>query len=517
MGEAIQLAHSISDYLLVAESVWLPTDDGLQPHLRTQAVHHEKRRRWGSQLLQGLSNAGLYSWECNPKEMLLSLEKGEVGKIWTDIRLVRAIKSVAIGFNGKNGTETIRPGKEGAWITAALEGLHVISGCIMPMAPTSPEEIQTWIDLHESVAMLIQSADSLSDKMSLKDAVETRWAVRGLTTRLQMANGALQNVSPKDSDRDDGCILLDFTTPKLNARVSKLPFDIFPHCLPWQHKYYGYPAQDLALEFLQSIPFNFDTLTTRTGNSVIERRGTAWLGEDGIGALAYSGKLMKPAKLPDVVRKVMREIEQWCADQGQGKESTQILDLSPNSSIQFKWDGCASDLQYRELGQFLQPEPHNPNRLSTFFDCALCNHYPDGNAACKLHTDPEHGTHWHRTTAVISCGTTRGFAFRPISEPEMTTWSAWDDPFKNTVTKEKQQSDDKLAASTQLFPGDLVLMTSDCNDLFHHAVYSSPFDELEGMNNNRVSLVLKRALDRGGGKKGHGLKGEGRRSRQKKD
>ena len=62
-------------------------------------------------------------------------------------------------------------------------------------------------------------------------------------------------------------------------------------------------------------------------------------------------------------------------------------------------------------------------------------------------------------------------------------------------------------ASLQLFPGDVVFMTGSCNDMFHHAVYSSPFDNVE-INNSRVSLVFKRALERGGGKKGHGLRGE---------
>ena len=91
MGEAIQMAQTISDHLFIAEKfVWLPTDDNLQPHLRTQLIHHEKRRRWGSQLLEGLGQAALSAWENNPVENLLSLE-GEGGKIWTEGRLVRAI------------------------------------------------------------------------------------------------------------------------------------------------------------------------------------------------------------------------------------------------------------------------------------------------------------------------------------------------------------------------------------------------------------------------------------------
>ena len=129
----------------------------------------------------------------------------------------------------------------------------------------------------------------------LKDAIETRWAIRGLTVRLQLANSVLSNLDANIESNDVS--ILDFTTPNLNARMSNLPFDIFPHCLPWQmspsfpdNHYYGYPTKDLMPEFLQSIPFNFDTPTTRTGNSVIERTGTAWLAEQGVGALAYSGK-----------------------------------------------------------------------------------------------------------------------------------------------------------------------------------------------------------------------------------
>ncbi|KAL7531447.1 hypothetical protein ACHAXR_004053 [Thalassiosira sp. AJA248-18] len=533
MGEAIQMAQTIPDHIFIAgKFVWLPTDESLQPHLRTQLIHHEKRRRWGSQLLEGLGQAALHSWESNPKELqqnLLSLD-GTEGKVWTDERLVRAMMSVALPMGDGADEEAIvnRPEKEGSWIAAALKGLHVLSGCIAPIAPSSTssiEEMQTWMDLHRGISILIQSADLLSKKISLKDAIEVRWAIRGLTARLQMANSNADGAM--DGININGESTLDFTTTNLNARTSNLPFDVFHHCLPWQlnhsshsNHYYGYPTQDLLPSLLQSIPFNFDTLTTRTGDSVIERRGTAWLAEEGIGALAYSGKLMRPAEVPCEVREIMRDMEKWCVEQGQHQPLSQKIvgssvnnssmnDSSSNSFVEFKWDDCASTLPYDELGQFLQDE--NPNLLPTFFDCALCNHYPDGDSACKFHTDPEHGTHWHHTTAVVSCGTSRGFAFRPI--PELSTWREWDDIDQNTLMKDKQQTDN-TPASLQLFPGDVVFMSGACNDVFHHAVYSSPFDTV-GCDSSRVSLVFKRALDRGGGKKGHGLAGEGRRSRQR--
>ena len=154
--------------------------------------------------------------------------------------------------------------------------------------------------------MSIQSADELSKRSALKDSIEVRWAIRGLAVRLQMAN--IIYFSTRDAKLETSVTNtydwseLNFTTPNLNARTSNLPFDVFSHCLPWQmmpsprSNYYAFPIEDLLPTLLQSIPFHFDTLTTRSGNTVIERRGTAWLAEEGIGALAYSGKLRDLAK-----------------------------------------------------------------------------------------------------------------------------------------------------------------------------------------------------------------------------
>ena len=103
------------------------------------------------------------------------------------------------------------------------------------------------------------------------------------------------------------------------------------------------------------------------------------------------------------------------------------------------------------------------------------------------------------------------FAFRPI--PDVTTWSEWDGIDLPAPTKANQQNENASAA-LQLFPGDVVFMGSCSNDLFHHAVYSSPSEGI-AINTSRVSLVFKRALDRGGARRGHGLAGEGRRSRQR--
>ena len=57
-----------------------------------------------------------------------------------------------------------------------------------------------------------------------------------------------------------------------------------------------------------------------------------------------------------------------------------------------------------------------------------------------------------------------------------------------------------MPAWIHLFSGDIVQMMGPCNDLFHHSVYPAATCS---DNSVRVSLVLKRALDRNG-RRGHG-------------
>ena len=42
-------------------------------------------------------------------------------------------------------------------------------------------------------------------------------------------------------------------------------------------------------ELAAALPLRADTIATKSGALVLERRRTAWLAEPGIGALAYSG------------------------------------------------------------------------------------------------------------------------------------------------------------------------------------------------------------------------------------
>lgn len=116
---------------------------------------------------------------------------------------------------------------------------------------------------------------------------------------------------------------------------------------------------DLAAE----VPFRAEQLVTRDGRRVDERRETCWMAEDGIGGLAYSGKIMQPTPFTPLVAAIR----------------DQILE---------------------ETGER--------------FDCALLNLYPEGAVACKYHTDPDLGRLWARDSVIVSVGETRRFAFRKI-------------------------------------------------------------------------------------------------------
>lgn len=216
------------------------------------------------------------------------------------------------------------------------------------------------------------------------------------------------------------------TTLREREQELKLPFEILP---------------GLALEALnetvdelaKTLPFVAEDVVTRSGVTVKERRHTAWVAKSDIGYHAYSGKMMKPiSPLPDPVERMADHLK---------------LKL-----------------------------PSSPR-----YDCALLNLYPDGGAACRYHSDPEHGTYWNNDEAIVSVGEPRRFGFRLVRDPVR-------DDHRHTF---------------YLFHGDVVHMHSDCQDRFQHAVFKAEDDVSN--KGPRISFVMKNALLRANGKKGHGI------------
>jgi hypothetical protein len=475
LGKWIQQASTLEELLSVASQLWLPTDVNLPSHLIHQRVHHERRWRWSSQLLNKVGEIVLYD-NTNDKNkhplLFLSLQD--------DLRLERAILAAATPFpNEMVNTATDHMGnKEGRYLQDALFGIHVVIAKAALLADN--QELQFFSDnVLWALRQLFLRAEALADVMPLPLVVEIRWACRGIRRYLSsFAQQKQQHPLP--------------CQPKLDSRVANLPFEIVPNCIDWQQLMPDTTVSTTSVveQLIQQIPFQFDTIVTRGGASVTERRGTAWIADPDVGALAYSGKLMPPRPISPLIKRVISQVEDH------------VL-------------------------------PTNQDPSPSFFDCALCNHYPSSDSACQFHTDPEHGSHWERLTCVVAAGAARKFAFRPI--PHHTTWSEWDNNKENTAVNGRSRSTidnndnniDIVPVVIPLFPGDVVKMFDTCNDDFHHAVYPAassfnPDKDCTTTNNSsyqypnttgRVSLVLKRAIDRNG-KKGHGISGHGRRSRR---
>ena len=160
VGEAIQQAETAEELLTVAESLWLPTDPNLAPHVRTQRVHHEKRQRWSSQLLHKLACLG------NLNDII----------DWEDDRLARAVLAAAMPFDDND-----RPAKEGRQLRESLWGLHALAG---KTRLVSTQAIHS--DICKGISIMIERVEAMANDVSLQEATEVRWAIRGLLTRIGM-------------------------------------------------------------------------------------------------------------------------------------------------------------------------------------------------------------------------------------------------------------------------------------------------------------------------------------------
>jgi len=117
--------------------------------------------------------------------------------------------------------------------------------------------------------------------------------------------------------------------------------------------------------FVTQVDFRSETIQTKSKRAVVERRQTAWQGDDHVPPFEYSGKAMERMQWSEVVSTVR-------------------------------------DLLFDET--------------SHYYDCCLLNLYPDGGSGMRYHIDPDQGVKWGFETVVVSIGATRRFAFRSIPD-----------------------------------------------------------------------------------------------------
>ena len=223
------------------------------------------------------------------------------------------------------------------------------------------------------------------------------------------------------------------------------------------------PAQRASLTALsvaslaREVPFKVEQLVTRDGTRVDERRETCWMADEGIGGLAYSGKVMRPTPFTPTVDALRRLV---CEKTGQR------------------------------------------------FDCALLNLYPERSVACKYHKDPDLGRLWARDSVIVSVGETRRFAFRADAKGGARGGAAG-----------KRKPSHGPEHWFRVRGGDAVWMFGDCNDTWEHCVMPGESDADAGgaaaTEAPRASVVFKRSLAVGerGGARGHAVRSSPRNRR----
>jgi len=166
----------------------------------------------------------------------------------------------------------------------------------------------------------------------------------------------------------------------------------------------------IDLETLRrEVAFRREKLTTRDGRQVDERRETCWMGEDGVGSYAYSGKVMQPTTMPPCVVALRDALEEKTGER---------------------------------------------------FDCALVNLYPNETAACAYHTDPGMGIGFATDSIIVSIGETRRFSFRPLGSTDaeshwvrvhdgdaISMFANCNDDFEHCVMKAESDENDGPRAS----------------------------------------------------------------------
>jgi len=204
-----------------------------------------------------------------------------------------------------------------------------------------------------------------------------------------------------------------------------LPFRIRPAVLD------GVPGLSVPA-LAEQVNFRGDAVrTTSTGRTVPERRLTAWEGDPAVAVpgFAYSGKVMPTGTFSPLVRAARDELE---------------------------------------------------GRLGTRYDCCLLNLYPNGESAMNYHIDPDQDVLWGRRTAVVSVGSARRFAFRPLPGPG------------GEGGAERRGTAEALAVHNfVVLEGDVAEMFGDCQWRYQHAI--KPADA-RGERSQRSSLVFKQTL-----------------------
>jgi alkylated DNA repair dioxygenase AlkB len=364
---ALQAADSWRDILDAATLIVLPEEESIA--WQRQRIHRKRRMGGAARALGRIAR-----WLAAHDKLAQGGEREQCVGDPRFARLVAAAAAPATEGRGEGGgdasgedkdiehDETSLSADERTKDAAdALEALRAL-GSLAPLPmdpPLGPIE-------RRHVAELIRRVASDPSGVSSHDATAARWACDrlGLFTRTSSPVWDVPTVRAGET---------------IERAVEGLPFKILPNLVPSiESSSTGRDEEKVKSEdddsgaftveaLAKEVPFKAEKLVTRDGKRVDERRETCWMAEDGIGGLAYSGKVMSPTPFTPTIAKLRNLIE-------------------------------------AETGEF--------------FDCALLNLYPEGSVACKYHRDPDLGLLWATDSVIVSVGETRRFAFRELGKKE---------------------------------------------------------------------------------------------------
>ena len=176
-------------------------------------------------------------------------------------------------------------------------------------------------------------------------------------------------------------------------------------------QYYGNFLQNKEKYNLDSlkrlIKLNHDIIRVPQNGKmvkVVEQRGTCWLANDNL-TFEYSGKSMKPQKIPALIQEIKDIIQRF---------------------------------------------------IGVEFDGILVNYYPDGKSSIGYHSDPIEDK-WDNKFVVLSFGDTRNFIFREKENKDkkyiyefkdgdlIYMFDDCQERFEHSVRKNKNSSNERLS------------------------------------------------------------------------
>ena len=309
-GEAIMKARDLDDILDVANLIVLPAEETI--HWQRQFVHQQKRQKAGITALKRITS-----------------------------------KLVGVKNSVKEDRESVLKDKRFLrFVRAALSPIIISSRDLDDLA-----DKRIYIDTLKCLASLVGNSKMTGDLLFI---------VLDSVTSVLNTDAFLMALDSYQIDT------LEWATEKLLPISGKWNHNIVSKRsqlnLPWRIMHQQCAKVPSVKDIKKEVPFVQEELLTRDGKSVLERRHTCWMAEEGIEGLAYSGKVMAPTPFTPLIGRIRDEL-------------------------------------YRSTNEY--------------YDCALLNYY-DGDSACKMHADPDMGTMWERSSIIVSIGETRRFHFKKI-------------------------------------------------------------------------------------------------------